>query len=38
MYATVRRYEGIDKVRFEKITRKVVNSFMPNLRQRKAQQ
>ena len=30
MYATVRRYEGIDKVRSEEITRKVVGSLAPN--------
>jgi hypothetical protein len=33
MYATVRRYEGIDKVRSEEITRKVVDSFVPNVRE-----
>ena len=31
MYATVRRYEGIDKVRSEEITRKVVESFVPDI-------
>jgi hypothetical protein len=31
MYATVRRYEGIDKVRSEEITRKVVDSLVPEL-------
>jgi hypothetical protein len=31
MYATVRRYEGIDKVRSEEITRKVVGSLVPEL-------
>jgi len=31
MYATVRRYEGIDKVRSEEITRKVVDSLVPNI-------
>jgi len=29
MYATVRRYEGIDKVRSDEITRKVTDSFLP---------
>ena len=33
MYATVRRYEGIDKVRSEEITRKVGDSLLPNLRE-----
>lgn len=32
MYATVRRYEGIDKVRSEEITRKVGDSLLPSLR------
>jgi hypothetical protein len=31
MYATVRRYEGIDKVRSEEVTRKVGNSLLPRL-------
>ena len=31
MYATVRRYEGIDKVRSEEITRKVDGSLLPAL-------
>jgi hypothetical protein len=31
MYATVRRYEGIDKVRSEEITRKVGQSLLPSL-------
>jgi hypothetical protein len=31
MYATVRRYEGIDKVRSEEITRKVGKSLAPSL-------
>jgi hypothetical protein len=31
MYATVRRYEGIDKVRSEEITRKVLDSFVPDI-------
>ena len=31
MYATVRRYEGIDKVRSEEITRKIVHSLVPEL-------
>jgi hypothetical protein len=31
MYATVRRYEGIDKVRSEEITRKVGESLVPSL-------
>lgn len=31
MYATVRRYEGIDKVRSEEITRKVRDSLVPRL-------
>ena len=29
MYATVRRYEGIDKVRSDEITRKVTDSLLP---------
>lgn len=33
MYATVRRYEGIDKVRSEEITRKVVDNLVPNVRE-----
>jgi len=32
MYATVRRYEGIDKVRSEEVTRKVGDSLLPALR------
>ena len=32
MYATVRRYEGIDKVRSEEITRKVGDSLLPSLK------
>ena len=31
MYATVRRYEGIDNVRSEEITRKVDQSLLPSL-------
>jgi hypothetical protein len=31
MYATVRRYEGIDTVRSEEITRKVSESLLPRL-------
>jgi hypothetical protein len=31
MYATVRRYEGIDKVRSEEITRKVIESLVPSI-------
>jgi hypothetical protein len=31
MYATMRRYEGIDKVRSEEITRKVGQSLLPSL-------
>jgi hypothetical protein len=31
MYATVRRYEGIDKVRSEEITRKVDQHLLPSL-------
>jgi len=33
MYATVRRYEGIDKVRSEKVTRKVGDGLLPSLRE-----
>src|SRR2546429_6063124 len=33
MYATVRRYEGIDKVRSEEVTRKVGDSLLPRLRE-----
>ena len=33
MYATVRRYEGIDKIRSEEITRKVGDSLLPRLRE-----
>jgi hypothetical protein len=33
MYATVRRYEGIDKVRSEEITRKVGDGLLPRLRE-----
>src|SRR2546426_12298495 len=33
MYATVRRYEGIDKVRSEEVTRKVGDSLLPQLRE-----
>jgi hypothetical protein len=33
MYATVRRYEGIDKVRSEEVTRKVTDSLLPSLRE-----
>jgi hypothetical protein len=33
MYATVRRYEGIDKVRSEEITRKVNDSLVPIIRE-----
>ncbi len=33
MYATVRRYEGIDKVRSEEITRKVGDGLLPSLRE-----
>jgi hypothetical protein len=33
MYATVRRYEGIDKVRSEEVTRKVADSLVPRLRE-----
>ena len=32
MSATVRRYEGIDKVRSEQITREVSESLLPALR------
>jgi hypothetical protein len=31
MHATVRRYEGIDKVRSEEITRKVTDSLVPDI-------
>lgn len=31
MYATVRRYEGIDKVRSDEITRKLTDSFLPSI-------
>ncbi|HVC86158.1 MAG TPA: hypothetical protein VNC40_01885 [Gaiellaceae bacterium] len=31
MYATVRRYEGIDKVRSEEITRKAKDSLLPSI-------
>ena len=31
MYATVRRYEGIDKVRSEEVTTKVGESLVPSL-------
>ena len=31
MYATVRRYEGIDKVRSEEITRKVSQTLVPSI-------
>jgi hypothetical protein len=31
MHATVSRYEGIDKVRWEEISRKVVDSFVPDI-------
>jgi hypothetical protein len=33
MYATVRRYEGIDKVCSEEVTRKVGDSLLPRLRE-----
>jgi hypothetical protein len=33
MYATVRRYEGIDKVRSEEVTRKVGDSLLLRLRE-----
>jgi hypothetical protein len=33
MYATVRRYEGVDKVRSEEVTRKVGDSLLPRLRE-----
>jgi hypothetical protein len=33
MYATVRRYEGIDKVRSEEVARKVGDSLLPRLRE-----
>ena len=31
MYATVRRYEGIDKVRAQEVTRKAGETLMPSL-------
>lgn len=31
MYATIRRYEGIDKARSEEITRKVSDTLMPSI-------
>jgi len=31
MYATVRRYEGVDKARTEEVTKKVGDSLMPRL-------
>jgi hypothetical protein len=31
MYATVRRYEGIDKVRSEEITRKATDTLLPSI-------
>jgi hypothetical protein len=31
MYATIRRYEGIDKVRSEEITRKAKDSLLPSI-------
>jgi hypothetical protein len=31
MYATIRRYEGIDEVRSEEITRKVSDSLLPSI-------
>jgi hypothetical protein len=33
MYATVRRYEGIDKVRSEEVTRKVGDTLLPRIRE-----
>ena len=33
VYATVRRYEGIDKARSEEVTRKVGDSLLPRLRE-----
>jgi hypothetical protein len=33
MYATVRRYDGIDKVRSDEITRKVTESLLPSIRE-----
>jgi hypothetical protein len=33
MYATVRRYEGIDKMRSEEVTRKAGDSLLPALRE-----
>ena len=32
MYATVRRYEWIDKVRSEEVTKKVGDSLLPSMR------
>ncbi|HLX32939.1 MAG TPA: hypothetical protein VKR79_09275 [Gaiellaceae bacterium] len=31
MYATVRRYEGIDKMRSEEITRKITEGLLPSI-------
>ena len=31
MYATIRRYEGIDKVRSEEITRKAKDTLLPSI-------
>ena len=31
MYATVRRYEGIDKARTDELTKKVGESLMPRM-------
>jgi hypothetical protein len=31
MYATLRRYEGIDKMRSDEIVRKVTESFLPSV-------
>jgi len=33
MYATVRRYEGMHKVRSQEVTRKVSDSLLPRLRE-----
>jgi len=33
MYATIRRYEGVDKARSEEITRKVEESLLPSFRE-----
>ena len=33
MYATVRRYEGVDKVRSEEVARKVGDSLLPSLQE-----